>query len=300
MTKKKSLWRRMWDQRAVYAMYLPYMLLFVTFTVVPVLISIGLSLTYFNVLQAPSWVGLTNYINLFMNDETFLIALKNTFILACITGPLGYLMCFGFAWCINELHPLLRTFYTFAFYSPSISGNAYLIFTILFSSDRYGFVNGWLIKLGLIDSPIQFFTDTKYMLGLCILVILWSSLGTSLLVFIAGFQGVDRSLYEAGAGDGITNRFSELWYITLPVMKPQLMLSAVLTISSSFGVGSVITGLVGFPSTNYAAHTIMHHLEDYGNMRFEMGYASAIATFLFVIMLAANSLIRRLLNRVGK
>ena len=300
MTKKKSLWRRMWDQRAVYAMYLPYMLLFVTFTVVPVLISVGLSLTYFNVLQAPSWVGLTNYINLFMNDGTFLIALKNTFILACITGPLGYLMCFGFAWCINELHPLLRTFYTFAFYSPSISGNAYLIFTILFSSDRYGFVNGWLIKLGLIDSPIQFFTDTKYMLGLCILVILWSSLGTSLLVFIAGFQGVDRSLYEAGAVDGITNRFSELWYITLPVMKPQLMLSAVLTISSSFGVGSVITGLVGFPSTNYAAHTIMHHLEDYGNMRFEMGYASAIATFLFVIMLAANSLIRRLLNRVGK
>lgn len=300
MIKKKNIWSQLWSYRWIYMMYLPYMILFVIFTVLPVFISIALSFSYFNILQTPSFVGFLNYINLFMNDEIFLIALKNTFILACITGPVGYLMCFGFAWCINELKPGLRTFYTFAFYSPSISGNAYLIFTILFSSDRYSFINGWLIKLGLIDSPIQFFNDAKYMLPLCIIVILWSSLGTSLLVFVAGFQGVDRSLYEAGAVDGITNRFAELWYITLPVMKPQLMLSSVLSITGSFGVGSVVTGLVGFPSTGYAAHTIMHHLEDYGNMRFEMGYASAIATFLFIIMLSANSVVRRGLNRVGK
>lgn len=281
-------------------MFLPFAILFFIFTILPVLISIYYSFTYFNVMQPPRFILFDNYIELFLNDDVFLIAIKNTLIIACITGPVGYLLCFGFAWCLNELTPRLRTVFTFAFYSPSIAGNVYLIFTILFSSDRYGLVNGMLINLGLINSPILFFQDPKYMMPLVILVILWSSLGTSLLVFVAGFQGVDKSLYEAAAMDGVRNRFMELWYVTLPVMKPQLMLSAILSITGSFGVGDLITGLVGNPSTDYAAHTIMHHLRDYGNTRFEMGYASTIAVVLFILMIGANKVIQRLINRVGK
>ena len=147
--------------------------------------------------------------------------------------------------------------------------------------------------------PIQWLQDAQYVMPICIVVALWTSLGTAFLSFIAGFQGVDHSLYEAGAVDGIKNRWQELWYITLPTMRPQMMLGAILAITQSFGFGAVITALVGFPSPNYCAHTIMHHLEDYGNTRFEMGYASAIATILFFMMIGANMLVTKMLRKVG-
>ena len=279
---------------------MPYMILFFLFTVLPVLMSVVLSFTYFNMMQFPTFVFMDNYIRLFMNDDIFLIALRNTLILAVITGPVGYMLCFVFAWFINELSPKVRVLLTLCFYAPSISGNAYLIWTLLFSSDRYGMINGLLMNLGVIDSPIQWFQDTKYMIGLCIAVLLWMSIGTSFLVFIAGFQGIDRSLYEAGMVDGVKNRIMELWYITLPQMKPQLMFGAIMSITGAFGVGPTITGLVGFPSTDYAVHTLMHHLEDYGMERFEMGYASTIAVFLFILMFATNKLVGKLLSKLGK
>ena len=290
----------MWDGRVSYAFCMPYMILFFLFTVLPVLMSVVLSFTYFNMMQFPTFVFMDNYIRLFMNDDIFLIALRNTLILAVITGPVGYMLCFVFAWFINELSPKVRVLLTLCFYAPSISGNAYLIWTLLFSSDRYGMINGLLMNLGVIDSPIQWFQDTKYMIGLCIAVLLWMSIGTSFLVFIAGFQGIDRSLYEAGMVDGVKNRIMELWYITLPQMKPQLMFGAIMSITGAFGVGPTITGLVGFPSTDYAVHTLMHHLEDYGMERFEMGYASTIAVFLFILMFATNKLVGKLLSKLGK
>ena len=298
--RKKPVMKRLWEDRISYAFCMPYMILFFLFTVLPVLMSIVLSFTYFNMMQPPTFVFLDNYIRMFMSDDIFLIALSNTLILAVITGPVGYLLCFVFAWFINELSPKIRVLLTLCFYAPSISGNAYLIWTLLFSSDRYGIVNGLLMNLGMIDSPIQWFQDTTYMMGLCIAVLLWMSIGTSFLVFIAGFQGIDRSLYEAGMVDGVRNRVMELWYITLPQMKPQLMFGAIMSITGAFGVGPTITGLVGFPSTDYAVHTLMHHLEDYGTERFEMGYASTIAVFLFVLMFASNRLVGKLLSRLGK
>ena len=298
--RTRPVWKRLWDGRVSYAFCMPYMILFFLFTVLPVLMSVVLSFTYFNMMQFPTFVFMDNYIRLFMNDDIFLIALRNTLILAVITGPVGYMLCFVFAWFINELSPKVRVLLTLCFYAPSISGNAYLIWTLLFSSDRYGMINGLLMNLGVIDSPIQWFQDTKYMIGLCIAVLLWMSIGTSFLVFIAGFQGIDRSLYEAGMVDGVKNRIMELWYITLPQMKPQLMFGAIMSITGAFGVGPTITGLVGFPSTDYAVHTLMHHLEDYGMERFEMGYASTIAVFLFILMFATNKLVGKLLSKLGK
>ena len=290
---------KLWRARRSYALCAPYMILFFTFTVLPVLISIFFSFTYFNGLQAPQPVFLENYIRLFYQDEIFLTSIKNTLIIASITGPVGYLLCLLLARGLNELPPKLRALVTLCFYAPSISGNAYLIWTLLFNGDSHGMVNGMLMKMGLINTPIVFFQDTQYMMPMVIVVVLWMSMGTSLLVFIASFQGIDRSLYEAAAVDGIRNRIQELWHITLPTMKPQLMFGAIMSITASFGVGDVINGLVGFPSTGYAVHTMMHHLQDYGNIRFELGYASAIATVLFVFMFGANKLIQKLLSRVG-
>ena len=278
---------------------LPYLLLFTLFTILPVIVAVLLSFTSFNMLSAPEFIGVDNYFRLFLNDDIFIIALKNTLLFAVIVGPGGFLLSFFFAWLINELSHNMRVFFTIIFYAPSISGGIYIIWNYLFSGDAQGYVNSILRKLGIIQTPIQFFQNPDYMFPILIVIILWMSLGTSFLVFIAGFQGVDKQYYEAAALDGISNRWQELWYVTLPMMKPQLLLSAVLSITGSFGVGDVITNLCGFPSTNYAVHTIMNHLSDYGTTRYEMGYACTLATILFLMMIFCNSVIRKLLKSVG-
>ncbi len=299
MTKAQWTLNEMKKNKVAYLMVAPFFLLFFIFTVVPVLLSVVLGFTTFNLLEWPTFVFMDNYIRLFLDDEIFLVAIKNTLIFAAVTGPGSYLLSLFFAWFINELSPKLRAIVTLLFYAPSISGNVYLIFTVIFSSDQLGYANAWLMKLGMIDKPILWFSDKAYILPLIIVVALWTSLGTSFLTMIAGFQVVDKTLYEAGAVDGVKNRWQELWFITLPSMKPQLMLSAILAITGAFGFGGVITALVGFPSPDYCAHTIMHHLEDYGNTRFEMGYASAIATVLFIMMVGCNMLVNKLLRKVG-
>lgn len=251
-------------------------------------------------LEPPVWVGLKNYIHLFLEDDIFIIACKNTLIFAAITGPVSYLLSFLVAWFINELEPKIRAVVTLIFYAPSISGSVYIVWTILFSSDSYGWVNGTLLELNIIDTPIMFFQNESWVMPLCIVVALWTSLGTAFLSFIAGLQTVDRSQYEAGAVDGIKNRWQELWFITLPSMRPQLMFGAVLSITQSFGFGAIVTALAGFPSVGYAAHTIMHHLDDFAGQRYEVGYASAIAVFLFLIMMTCNIVIKKALSKVGQ
>lgn len=295
-----STWARMKRSKISYLYIAPYMLLFFTFTVLPVLIAIFLSFTSFNVLEMPEFVGFDNYTRLFLKDSVFIKGVKNTIVLALFIGPGGYIMSLISAWFINELTPKVRALLTLVFYAPSISGNAYLIWSVAFSGDDYGYINSLLTRMGLITEPIQFFQNTDYIIPLIILISLWNSFGTGFLSMIAAFQGVDRTYYEAGALDGIKNRWQELWFITMPMMKPQMMFSAVMSITGAFNVGAIVTAFCGFPSTDYAAHTIMNHLEDYGNTRFEMGYASAIAVFLFVMMVGANSLFKKFLNSVGK
>lgn len=296
---KTGLWSKIKKNRACYVLLAPYFLLFFLFTVLPVLTSICLSFTNFNMLQAPSFVGFQNYVRLFLEDDIFTIAVKNTMLFAVITGPVSYFACFFFAWIINDLGPKLRSLMTVIFYAPSLAGNAYFIWLLIFSGDRYGYANSILLNLGLITGEINWFKNTAYIMPLLIIIQLWLSLGTGFLVFIAGLQTVDRTLYEAGAIDGIRNRWQELWHITLPAMKPQLLLGAVLQITQSFAVSDISINLAGFPSVNYAGTTMVTHLIDYGTIRFELGYASAIATVLFLLMILTNKLIQKLLRRVG-
>lgn len=291
--------KQMKKYKASYGFVTPFLLIFVVFTVVPVIMAMGLSFTDFNVLQKANFVGFSNYKNLFLKDPLFLIALKNTMLFATITGPISYLLSLWLAWFINDFNPRIRSVLTLLFYAPTLA-NVYMVWQLIFSGDANGFLNAWLMKIGILMEPIQWLTDKKYMIPVLLFVILWGSLGTAFLTFIAGFQTVNTSLYEAAAVDGIRNRWQELWYVTLPVMRPQLLFGAVMSITSSFGVGSVITTLCGFPSTDYAAHTLMHHLEDYGNIRFQMGYACAIATILFVIMVVINLLIQKFIAKVGE
>ena len=294
-----KLRREIFVKRQYYYLVAPYTILFFIFTVLPVLMSLVLSFTNFNLLEFPEWVGWENYMRLFVDDKVFIIALRNTALLAVVTGPLSYIMAFVFAWLINELKPLLRSFMTLIFYAPSISGNVYLIWKLIFSSDIYGYANAYLIQFNVIDEPITWLQNAKYIIWILIIVQLWMSLGVSFLSFIAGLQSVDKIYYEAGAIDGIKNRWQELWHITLPQMKSQLLFGAVMQITSSLSVAAVSINIAGFPSIEYAGHTIITHLMDYGSLRMEMGYASAIATILFIIMIVANLVVRKILRRVG-
>ncbi len=306
-TKGKSFFRdwlkyqfkEMRKNGALYLFMLPYLLIFITFTVLPVFVAIYFSFTYFNVLEPPQWTGFDNYVRLFTADDLFITAFKNTIFFATIIGPGGYLLSLLFAWLINELGRRTRAIMTLFYYAPSLA-SALPVWKIIFSSDQYGLLNGFLMNTGITYSNIKWLEDVNYIVPCCIIVILWGSLGTSFLTFIAGLQNVDRTLYEAGAIDGVKNRWQELWYITLPYMKPQLMFGAVMSITGAFTVGGQITALVGYPSQDYVAHTLMHHLEDYANQRMELGYACAIAVLLFLLQLGTNKVIKKLLSKVGE
>ncbi len=294
-----SLYNKIRKNKACYFMIAPYFILFFFFTVLPVLTSIVLSFTQFNVLEPPIFTGWTNYTRLFLDDDIFKIAIKNTLIFAVITGPISYFMCLLFAWIINEFRPKVRAFLTLVFYAPSISGNAYLIWNLILRGDRYGLLNGWLLDLNFINAPIVWMRTEKYVMLFLIIVQLWLSLGTGFLTFIAGLQTIDKSLYEAAAVDGIKNRWQELWYVTLPSMRPQLLFGAVMQITQSFAIADVSINLAGNPSTNYAGATIVTHLLDTGSIRYEMGYASSIAVILFLLMVGTNKLAQKVLRKVG-
>ena len=266
---KEPLLKQMIRYRQHYVMLIPFFLIFTVFTVWPVIMSVILSFTNYNVFETPKFVGWDNYVNLLVNDDVFVTAFRNTIVFAIFTGPVSFFISMFLAWIINELPKGIRELMTLVFYAPSISGNAFAVWLLIFDGDIYGYLNSFLLRLGFISEPIIWLKDTRYMMAVVIIVQLWVSLGTSFLTMRAGFSTVDRSIVEAGLVDGIKNRFQELWHITLPAMTPHLILSVILSITGAFGAEAVITAMTGFPSTGYATHTIMHHLRDYGFIRFQ-------------------------------
>lgn len=298
--KLTTLKRSIFLNWQMYAMLVPFMFFFFVFTVYPVIASFIVSFTEYNVLEAPKFVGLENYRRLFLEDTVFQKALGNTLIFAIITGPLGYIISFFASWVINEMGRYTKAILTFIFYIPSISGTVYTIWGLIFDSDIYGYANSFLIKFGFIDDPIAWMTDERYILAIIIVVQLWMSMGTGFLAMRAGFAANEQQYYEAGAIDGIKNRWQELWYITIPMMAPHLTTAAVLQITAMFSNSAVSATLAGNPSTNYAGHLIMNHFADYSGVRLERGYASAIAVFLFAFIFIVNRIIMRALRKVGQ
>ncbi len=289
----KRFWRKNW---LGYAFLAPFLILFTIFIVAPVVTAIGLSFTDYNMMQTPHYVGLNNYRLLFLDDEVFLTGLSNTLTFAIITGPVGYLLSFFAAWVINQLK--FKRVFALAFYAPSICSGIAMstVWMVIFSSDRMGYLNNFLLNLGLIDEPILWNTDPNYIMGVVMFISLWMSMGTGFLVFLAGLQNVPHSYYEAAAIDGVKNKFQELFYVTLPMMKPQLLFGAINAITGAFGVFDIAVSVAGMPSPNYAAHTIVAHLYDYAFIRFQMGYASAVAVVLFIITFVLGRIVMRVLS----
>ena len=276
-----------------------WLILFLVFTVIPIAISVVMSFTDFDMVRLPRFVGLQNYTTLFLDDDIFIKSLGNTLFYALVTGPAGYLLSFLVAWLLSETSRGVRAVLMLIFYAPTLAGNVYMVWTYIFSGDSYGMLNSLLLRLGLIADPIQWLNDPAYNSIVVIVVILWMSMGAGFLSFVAGFQQLNVSLFEAGAIDGVRNRWQELWHITLPQMVPQLLIGAVLSISSAFAVGYQNALLTGNPSTDYSTHTVLLHMTDYGYTRCEMGYACAVAVVLFVLMVGTWLVINRGLRRMS-
>ena len=296
----KNFLKTLRKNKFCYLYLAPFFILFGIFVIAPVVMAIILSFTSYNLTQPPQFVGIANYTALFFSDTVFTKATVNTLTMAIVVGPFSYIGALILAWALNELSPKLRTALVFFIYAPSISGNAFIIWQLLFSGDQFGYINSLLLNWGFISEPIYFLLDTKYMMTVVIIVTMWMSMGTQFLSFVAGLQGLDHALFEAGCIDGIRNRWQELWFITLPQLKPQLMFGAVMSITGAFTVGNVGAMLCGNPSTEYAVHTLVNHMTDYATVKYEFGYACAIATLLFLAMIVCNELIKRLLKNVGR
>jgi multiple sugar transport system permease protein len=293
--KNKPLIRQIIKNKECYLMLLPFMLLFTVFTIIPVIMTVPMAFTDFDMINS-EFVGFSNFYNLFLSDKIFIDSIKTTLIFALVTGPVSYVLCFLLAWMINELPPVLKTIFTLIFYAPSIAG-VYTMWQLIFSGDAYGYLNSLLFNLGIITSPVQWMTDSRYILGVVIIVQLWISLGAGFLAMRAGFQNIDKSQYEAAAIEGIRTRWQELIYITIPSMAPQMLFAAVMQIVSSFAAGTVAQNLVGFPSTDYKAHTVMTHAFDYTWVRYEIGYSAAICMILFAVMYIANRFVSRFFGK---
>ncbi len=288
------------EQLPMFVMISPFVLFFLIFTIIPIVSSIVLSFTSYDMISTPNFVGLDNYRRLITNDVVFPITVKNTFIFAVVAGPLGFLLSFVLAWLVNEFTPTVRALLSFMFYAPSLVGNAYFIWQVAFSGDSYGYINSLLLSIGIITEPIVWLKDATYLMPIIIVVQLWQSMGVSFLANISGLQNVSRDMYEAGAIDGIRNRWQELRYITLPSMSNMLLFSAVMQIQSSFSVSAIAITLAGYPSKSNAVDTIVSLMQDMATVRYELGYASAIAVVLFIMMVTTRLIVGKVLSTVQK
>lgn len=283
-----------------YIILIPFMGTFFVFNILPVISSMVLSLFDYDMVSTPIFTGFENYARMFTSDHVFFKVLGTTLKFAIVAGPVSYLLSFLLAWMINEFSNMVKVLLTFIFYTPALVGNALYIWQIMFSGDSYAYINNMLISFGIITEPIQWFQDVSYSFKLILVIQLWMGMGVTFLANRAGLQNVSAELYEAGAIDGIRTRWHELWYITLPSMKSILLFSAVMQIQSVFSASALMESLAGYPSVNNSVDTLVSYIKDVGTIRYEMGYASALSVFLFIIIIFVRYIIGGLLNLVGK
>lgn len=275
-------------KNAPWNLLLPYALVFTVFIVIPVLAAVGLSFTYFNTIEPPKFTGLQNYIDLFTTDSTFLqYVISNTIVYAVFVGIGGYILSFFLAWSLSQLTHGVRTVMAIIIYSPSMTGGVLIstIWAVVFDGSQNGYLNYWLMRLKILSEPIQWLQSSDYLLPVMIIVALWSSMGVGFLSILSGITNVNKELYEAAYVDGIHNRWQEIIYVTIPSIKPQMLFGAVMAIVNTFqtsGVGVALSG--SNPTPNYSGQLIGTHIEDYGFIRYEMGYAAAVSVVLLIFI----------------
>ena len=299
-TQRKPSLERVLDRYSVTVLQLPFLILFGLFVLLPVFVAVGLSFTDFNSIQRPSFIGLRNYVDLFTRDTVFMqFSLPITVLYAIVVGVGGYILSFFLAWSLAQVSKGIRTVLAVIFYSPSLTGAAMMsaVWRVLFSEDKVGYLNAFLLSHDLIETPIAWLTSPKTLMFVMILVSLWSSMGIGFLAMLAGILNVNRELYEAAYIDGVRNRWQEIIYITIPATKPQMLFGAVMAVVGTFQNGSIGVELSGGmnPTPGYAGQLLVTHIEDYGFIRYEMGYAAAVSVVLLLIIYSISRVARKML-----
>ncbi|RNA68428.1 carbohydrate ABC transporter permease [Alteribacter keqinensis] len=276
----------------------PYYIMFFTFIILPVAAAVALSFTYFNAIEMPTFIGLANYVNVITQDGVFMrYVLPNTLTFAFIVGPGGYILSFLLAWMLAQISKVPRTILALIIYSPSMTAGIAMavVWKIIFSGDQVGYLNNMLITLGVILEPIQFLQSPEHLMTIMILVTLWGSMGVGFLAMLSGVLNINKEIYEAGYIDGISNRFQEIIYITIPSMKPQMLFGAVMAVVGTFQAGAIGVELSGAnPTPQYSGQLMVNHLEDFGFIRYEMGYAAAISVLLLLFIYLFSKIAWRL------
>ncbi len=295
----KGQFRKWFDKEgSAYGFLSLYALLFIVFIVVPVLVAFVLSFTFFDTIQFPTYNGLKNYVVLLTQDDIFMrYVLPNTIQFAVLVGPGGYVLAFLLAWILAQLPKLPRTIFALILYSPSMTTGVAMavVWAAFFSGDQNGYLNSFLMGMSVIQEPVQWLQSPQYLMTIMIVVTLWGSMGVGFLAMLAGILEINPELYEAGSLDGISNRFQEIIHITIPSMKPQMLFGAVMAIVSTFQAGAIGVTLSGAnPTPQYAGQLIVNHIEDYGFLRYEMGYAAAVSVVLLLMVLLFSRLANRL------
>ncbi|TCN01295.1 carbohydrate ABC transporter membrane protein 1 (CUT1 family) [Paenibacillus sp. BK033] len=296
----KGMLARAWKEKLAYLFLAPFLISFIAFILVPVALALLMSLTSYDAFNPPKFVGFDNFIALITQDTVFMkYALPNTLKFAFFVGPCGYALSFFIAWLIYQLPKSIRDIVTLAVYAPSLAGGVALtvVWQAAFSGDYVGYVNNFMMKFGMISKPVLWLQDPKYLLTIMIIVTVWMSFGVGFLSLLAGLDTVNKELYEAGKIDGISSRLQEVYYITIPSMKPQMLFSAVMAIVGTLKAGSISVQLTGLPITpQYSGHLILNHIDDYAFIRFELGYASMVSVVLLLMSYVALKISYKLFN----
>lgn len=302
-TRKDCSLKGHFDRHAVFYMQAPLVVLFTLFIIIPVLIAIVLSFTDFNSIQAPHWVGLDNYVDILTNDDVFAgFAIPNTIVYSVVVGVFGYILSFFLAWSLAQIPKGPRTVIAIILYLPSMTAGIMLstVWQVIFAGDKVGYLNAFLLKLDLIQSPITWLSDSKYLMLIMLVVSLWSSMGIGFLSMLAGILNVDRGLYEAAHIDGVKNRIQEIIYITIPAIKPHMMFGAIMAIVNAFQNGSIGVQLSGAnPTPGYAGQLIVTHAEEFAFVRYEMGYSAALSVILLIIIWCVSQISKKLFTEKG-
>lgn len=276
------------EEGNAYFLLSPYILLFLIFIILPVILAMLLSFTDFDAVQFPHFIGFKNYLRLITEDSVFMqYVLPNTIKFALIAGPVGYIMSFLLAWMLAQIPKKPRTVLALILYSPSMTAGVAMqvVWTTIFNGDQSGYLNSFLLRLGVIQQPTQWLQSPKFLMIIMIIVTIWSSMGVGFLAMLAGVLNNNPEVYEAGYIDGISNRFQEIIHITIPSMKPQMLFGAVMAVVGTFQAGAIGVQLSGTnPTPQYSGQLIVNHIEDFGFIRYEMGYAAAISLVLLIMI----------------
>lgn len=276
----------------------PFLLLFLTLIILPILCAIGLSFTNYNGMETPDITFLDNYIRVFSKDAVFMQKiLPNTIIYAVLVGPGGFILAFFMAWLLSQLDDVPRTILAVILYLPSMTAGVTVstVWAVIFSGDRTGYLNSLLLRLNLIQSPITWLQNEDTLMPIMIIVALWSSMGIGFLSILSGIMNVNKELYEAARLDGVKNRVQEALYVTIPSIRPQLLFGAVMAVVNAFnsaGLGVALSG--SNPTPGYAGSIIVNHIDDFGFIRYEMGYAAALSVVLLLIISLASKVAYKL------